>query len=102
MAKDKDFEAVARQQFVRAIKKVFPTQTPLIGDKWFRFHAGGQRGDLEFTGVAKLAKATGSSAQRIASQIARHLSQKALGGRVETTTDHRILVHRGGGEDASG
>jgi len=88
------FEELAKAQFVRAIKKVFPDPTPLIGDKWFRCHPDGKPADLEFAGVMKLAKATGSSPQKIAAMIVKYLALDKLRAEAHVTKGYRILLRR--------
>ena len=102
----KDFEDIAKEQLVKAIRKALPKPTPLIGEKWFRFHPNGQPADLEFTGIGKLAKATGLPIDRIAKKVIRNLSAQTLESEIELTEDFRILVRRNdkaeGGEKSQG
>lgn len=103
----KEFEDIAKEQFVKAIQNALPKPTPLIGVKWFRFHPDGKPADLEFTGIRKLAKATSIPIDRVAKQVVRRLSAQALDSQIELTDDHMILVHRndnkaGGGEKSQG
>ena len=103
----KEFEDIAKEHFVKAIKNALPKPTPLIGGKWFRFHPDGEPADLEFTGIRKLAKASGVVIDRIAKQIVGNLSAETLNSQIELTEDYTILVRRNdkqadGGETSQG
>ena len=90
----KRFDKLAKDHFVWAIKKVFPNPTPLIGDKWFHFRDKGQPADLEFTGIPKLAKATGIPVKRVGQLILKTLSEKVLDAELEMTDEHHVIVRR--------
>jgi len=90
----KEFEDIAKEHFVKAIKNALPKPTPLIGSKWFRFHPNGEPADLEFTGIRKLAKASGVAIGRVAKQVVGNLSAETLNCQIELTEDHIILVRK--------
>jgi len=101
------FEDIAKNQFVKAIKSALPKPTPLIGEKWFRFHPKGEPADLEFTGIPKLAKASGLPVDKVAKKVVGKLSEETLNSQIELTEDHTILVRRndkkaGVGEESKG
>ena len=91
------FEELAKAQLIKAIKKVFPDPTPLIGDKWFKCHADGKPADMEFIGMAKLSKATGSGAKKIAAGIVRNMDLDKLGCDAVVAKNHSILLRKRGG-----
>ena len=84
-------EQVLRQQFTAAIRKSF-NPCPLIGEKWFNFHANGKPADLEFTGAGKLAKATCKRPEQVARTIVKNLALGKVAAEVEVTSDSIILV----------
>lgn len=90
----KEFEDTAKEHFVKAIQNALPKPTPLIGGKWFRFHPNGEPVDLEFTGLPKLAKASGLPIDRVAKQVVRRLSAETLNCHIELTDDYMILVRK--------
>ena len=80
-----------KERFIRAIRKSF-TPCPLIGDKWFHFHASGKPADLQFVGCDKLAKAMGMNRKVIAQTLVKNLHLRDLKASVEITPDDRINV----------
>lgn len=88
------FEELAKAQLVKAIKKTFPDPTPLIGEKWFKYHPEGQPADMEFTGTARLAKATGAPAKKVANNLIRNLELDKLGCEAQVAKNYDILLRR--------
>ncbi len=88
------FDERTKAQLVKAIRKVFPDPTPLIGDKWFRPHPKGKPADMEFTGVSRLAKATGVPIRKVAQQILKNVSLDKIPATARIARDYRLLFDR--------
>lgn len=90
------FEDLAKAQLMKAIRKTFPDPTPLIGEAWFQYHADGDPAEMVFSGVKKLAKATGISDEKVARLLLRHLAADKIGAEVRLTGTLRIHLNRKG------
>lgn len=87
-----DIKDVLTKRFTKAIKNALPRNTPLIGPKWFNLHPSGTPADFQFTGCAKLAKATAMRPDKILDRILAKLSVDDIASAVERTADHKINV----------
>jgi len=100
-----EIEQVLTDRFTRAIKRALKP-CPLIGPKWFHYHPEGKPADFVFTGVGKLAKATGQRRRRVADLIMRNLNLQGAGFHVKDVKVSRsgrisVFINKPGGEDSA-
>jgi len=101
-----EIEQVLTDRFTRAIKRALKP-CPLIGPKWFHYYPGGKPADFVFSGVGKLAKATGQKPRRITDLIMRNLNFQGVGFTVRDVKVSRsgrisVFINRPRGGDSVG
>ena len=96
----KDMSEMLTERFKQAVTQSFEP-CPLIGPKWFRYCETAIPPYFQFTGVTKLAKATGINCAMVAKRIVEHLDVSDLDAEVGVSDEFNINVRLGGKAEAS-
>ena len=90
----RDISEMLTERFKQAVAKSFEP-CPLIGPKWFRYCETAVPPYFQFTGVTKLAKATGIKRTMVSQRIVEHLDVSDLDVVVSVSEEFNINVRVG-------
>ena len=80
-----------KRRFTRVIEENVRPPV-LIGPKWFRYNPSGNPAEFQFLGSAKIAKATGKGARRVAKLLLERIELDDLGMTAQIAPDGVINI----------